>query len=112
MIDFSATGINYSISAQYCVHKENLRYTLGTTDPTKNLLSNKWNVHVNCTKWSPQFYREMCIALMADALSAVRLSRKTSQIRSYLSDVLTLHRQRQAQEDLTAANPSTVGIKM
>lgn len=53
MINFSATGINYSISAQYCVHKENLRYTLGTTDPTKNLLSNKWNVHVNCTKMEP-----------------------------------------------------------
>lgn len=63
-------------------------------------------------KWSPQFYREMCTALMAEALSAVRLSRKTSQIRSYLSDVLTLHRQRLAQEDLTAANPSTVGTKM
>lgn len=63
-------------------------------------------------KWSPQFYREMCIALMVDALSAVRLSRKTTQIRPYLSDVLTLHRQRLAQEDLTTANPSTVGIKI
>lgn len=63
-------------------------------------------------RWSPQFYREMCTALMAEVLSAVRLSRKTSQIRSYLSDVLALHRQRLAQEDLTAANPSTVGTKM
>lgn len=54
----------------------------------------------------------MCTAPMAEALSAVRLLRKTSQIRSYLSDVLALHRQRLAQEDLTAANPSTVGTKM
>lgn len=54
----------------------------------------------------------MCTALMAEALSAVRLSRKTAQIRSYLSGVPTLHRQRLAQEDLTAANPSTVGTKM
>lgn len=53
MIDLSAMGINYSISAQYFLHKENLRYTLGTTAPTKNLLLHKWNVHANCTKMEP-----------------------------------------------------------